>query len=293
MKWFVSARSAETISSTIRIGESADWDEAVAQAIQTGRELTHADDGTQLGPARNYRIGDGEGVSIADGSPTASEDDLRRRIQQQTEYDAGVVNPAPHQPASPTQSGSVAEQWDRIFQWLRGNLASVSIAGATDEQIQDAMRSTGGLWPEELTSFFRLVNGFPRENWVSIFPMHELFDVDRTVSERQLELDIWGEIDAEMGAEPQVGTSAGQYVGTYLPEFIPFAGADGYLLFVDARRGPLHGCVTEFQKVDADGAGPKWPSLSAMLTDLADSLETGTAFDGHTHFVVDGQLRWQ
>ncbi|OZE85265.1 hypothetical protein CH305_05045 [Rhodococcus sp. 15-649-2-2] len=287
MKWFVSARSAETISSTIRTGESVDWDTAATQAIQTGRELTHADDGTQLGPARNYRIGDGEVVSTADGSRTASDDDLRRRIQQQTEYDAGVAN------AAPTPPKSVAEQWDRIAQWLADNISSVSIAGATDEQIQDAMRSTGGLWPEELTSFFRLVNGFPRESWVSIFPMHELFDVDRTVSERQLELDIWGEIDAEMGAEPQVGTAAGEYVGTYLPEFIPFAGADGYLLFVDARWGPLHGCVTEFQKVDADSAGPKWPSLSAMLTDLADSLENGTVFDGHTHSVVDGQLRWE
>ncbi|WP_032405457.1 hypothetical protein [Rhodococcoides fascians] len=287
MKWFVSASSAETISSTNRTGESADWDEAVAQAIQTGRELTHADDGTQLGPARNYRIGDGEVVSAVDGSSTASDDDLRRRIQQQTEYDAGVAN------AAPTPSKSVAEQWARIAQWLADNISSVSIAGAADEQIQDAMRSTGGLWPEELTSFFRLVNGFPRENWVSIFPMHELFDVDRTVSERQLELDIWGEIDAEMGAEPQVGSAAGEYVGTYLPEFIPFAGADGYLLFVDARWGPLHGCVTEFQKVDADSAGPKWPSLSAMLTDLADSLENGTVFDGHTHSVVDGQLRWE
>ncbi|OZC75227.1 hypothetical protein CH251_10675 [Rhodococcus sp. 06-462-5] len=293
MKWFVSARSAETTSSTIRTGEAPDWAKAVAQAIQTGRELTHADDGTPLQPGRNYRIGDGEVVSKDNGSHTASEDDLRRRIQLQTEYDAGVVNPAPHQAASPSPADPVVEQWGRIAQWLADNLATVSIAGAIDEQIQDAMRATGGLWPEELTSFFRLVNGFPRENWVSIFPMHELFDLDRAVDERQLELDIWGEIDAEMGAEPQFGTSAGDYVGTYLPEFIPFAGADGYLLFVDARSGPLRGCVTEFQKVDADGAGPKWPSLSAMLADLADALETGGSFDGRTPAVVDGQLRWQ
>lgn len=285
MKWFVSARSAETVSSAIRTGDASDWDEAVTQSIRAGRELTHADDGTPLTPSRNYRIGDGEVVSTTDGSSSAGEDDLRRRIQQQTEYDAGI-NPA----ASPSP---VAEQWGRVSRWLGDNLESVSIAGATEDQVADAMRATGGLWPEELTTFFRLVNGFPRENWVSIFPSHELFDLNRAVSERQLELDIWGEIDAEMGAEPQTDTSAGDYVGTYLPYFLPFAGADGYLLFVDARPGPLHGCVTEFEKVDADGEGPKWPSLSAMLTNLADSLETGKAFDGRTPTVVDGELRWE
>ncbi|AJW41012.1 hypothetical protein NY08_3002 [Rhodococcus sp. B7740] len=293
MKWFVSARSAETISSTIRTGDAPDWDAAVTLAIQTGRELTHADDGTPLGPARIYRIGDGDGVSTDDGSDTAREDDLRRRIKQQTEYDAGVANPAPPQTTFLTPSTSVAEQWARIARWLGDNLPSVSITGATEEQINEAMRATGGIWPEELTSFFGLVNGFPRDNWVSIFPAHELFDLARTVSERQLELDIWSEIDAEMGAEPRTDSPAGEYVGTYSPHFIPFAGADGYLLFVDARWGPRNGCVTEFEKVDADGAGPKWPSLTAMLTELADSLETGTAFDGRTPTVVDDQLHWQ
>ncbi|WP_415975990.1 hypothetical protein [Rhodococcus sp. 077-4] len=192
-----------------------------------------------------------------------------------------------------TPPGSVVEQWGRIAQWLADNLSSVSIAGATDEQIQDAMRATGGLWPEELTSFFGLVNGFPPDKWLALFPMHELFDLERVVHEHKLELDVWGEIDAEMGAEAQTGTSAGDCVGTYLPHFIPFAGADGYLLFVDARNGPLHGCVTEFEKVDADDAGPKWLSLSAMLTDLADSLHTGTAFDGRHPTLIDGALRWE
>lgn len=36
---------------------------------------------------------------------------------------------------------------------------------------------------------------------------------------------------------------------TYMPEFIPFAGLDGYLLFVDTGPGDLYGCVTEFDKV--------------------------------------------
>ena len=121
MKWFVSARSAETVSSAIRTGDASDWDGAVTQAIRAGRELTHADDGTPLAASRNYRIGDGEVVSTDNGSHTTSEDELRRRIQQQTEYDAGVASPAPQQSAS----RSVVEQWDRIAHWLANNLASV------------------------------------------------------------------------------------------------------------------------------------------------------------------------
>lgn len=52
--------------------------------------------------------------------------------------------------------------------------------------------------------------------------------------------------------------------------------------------------MTEFDKVDADDAGPRWVSLSAMLTDLADSLETGSKFDKYWKpTVVEGQLEWK
>ncbi|MFE1592384.1 hypothetical protein [Nocardia sp. NPDC058705] len=75
-----------------------------------------------------------------------------------------------------------------------------------------------------------------------MLPVHELFDLDRVVQERQLELDVWG----------------------------------------------------EFDKVGADDAGPRWASLSAMLADLAHSLETGTPFDQHwTPAVESGELNWQ
>lgn len=62
----------------------------------------------------------------------------------------------------------------------------------------------------------------------------------------------------------------------------------------DTRPGDLQGCVTEFDKVGADGGGPQWICLSAMLTDLADTLETGSAFNGHfMPSVGDGNLDWQ
>lgn len=107
-----------------------------------------------------------------------------------------------------------------------------------------------------------------------------------------MELEIWGELDEEMGGAPTCdGSSAGETAYTYLPEFIPSAGRDGNLLVVDVRPGDLHGCITESDKVDTDAAGPRWVSLSAMLTDLANSLETGASFDGRWKAAVtDGRL---
>ncbi|MFC8933840.1 hypothetical protein ACFT1A_17345 [Rhodococcus sp. NPDC057135] len=60
-------------------------------------------------------------------------------------------------------------------------------------------------------------------------------------------------------------------------------------MFVDTGPGDLYGCVTEFDNFAADDAGPRWVSLSAMLADLADSLETGSTFDEYWKpKVVDG-----
>lgn len=106
-----------------------------------------------------------------------------------------------------------------------------------------------------------------------------------------MKLDGWGEFDEEMLSALTERDTAGGEAGTFRPEFIPFAGRDGYLLVVDTRLGPMHGCVTEFDKVDADATGPRWVSVSALLTDLADSLETGSEFfGGWGPHVIGGQL---
>ncbi|WP_238840805.1 SMI1/KNR4 family protein [Prescottella equi] len=192
-----------------------------------------------------------------------------------------------------TPAGSVSEQWGRIDRWLRANLPDVAFVGAASADIEAAARATGVEWPSELVELFGLVNGFAADHYVSVLPQHELFDVQRVVDERAMELEVWSEFDEEMGA-PDLESEAGDPAGTYHPAFVPFAGADGYLLVVDTRPGPLHGCITEFEKVDTDDAGPRWVSLSAMLTDLAGSLETGGKFgQGWFPSVVDGRLEWE
>ncbi|WP_247596137.1 MULTISPECIES: hypothetical protein [unclassified Rhodococcus (in: high G+C Gram-positive bacteria)] len=51
--------------------------------------------------------------------------------------------------------------------------------------------------------------------------------------------------------------------------------------------------MSEFEKVGAYDRGPQWISLSAMLTDLADALDTGGKFaEVWRPSIVNGQLDW-
>ena len=80
----------------------------------------------------------------------------------------------------------------------------------------------------------------------------------------------------------------------FLPVFIPIAeDQSGSDLFVDTRAGGLRGCVTEFAKGDLDCHGPRWPSVTAMLADVADGLDTGTAVGYWKPAVENGRLTWR
>ena len=96
-------------------------------------------------------------------------------------------------------------------------------------------------------------------------------------------------VDANASAQP-----AGTPAYSFIEEYIPFAGLDGYFWFVDTRPGPMHGCVTEYSRDSSDEDGPKWVSISAMLTDLADSLAGETVFDRMwLSSVTDGEIDWR
>lgn len=101
-------------------------------------------------------------------------------------------------------------------------------------------------------------------------------DIKELVTSRQPEL-------------PEAGTPA----WIYLDSFVPVAERDGYLLLYDARPGPRNGCITQYGRDTADESGPTWPSLAALLDDLATALETGATFDNHWHAVAESAtLTW-
>lgn len=305
MEWSVSCWHTALEKNTLRSGDAIDRATAMDAVLGEGRHAVRSTEGAAVEDVSYVKIGDELGHVSGFIDPNLGRNELRARTEEAfarmrertaaLEETAQTSSPPTMAPAvlSPTPAGSVTEQWDRIEQWLRAHLPEVTIIGASAGSIERAVEATEVTWPQELVDLLGHVNGFPREAWVQLFPVHELFDLDRVVDERRLELEVWGELDDDVGAEPLTESFAGEAAETFVPEFVPFAGRDGNLLFVDTRPGPLHGCVTEFDKVGADDVGPRWVSVSALLTELADSLEHGTVFDGRwTPTVSEGRLEW-
>ncbi|WP_141217150.1 SMI1/KNR4 family protein [Rhodococcus sp. 14-2470-1b] len=193
-----------------------------------------------------------------------------------------------------TEPSSVVRQWKRITAWFEKNVPSYIIEGAGESRIADAQKRTGVEWPSELVELFRCVDGLPREPWMALLPNYELFGLDAMLDQREMMTDIWQTGDAENDPDRVISKIAGEYAWTFLDEFIPIAGLDGYFLFVDTRPGEMNGCITVFDKVNSDESGPQWLSVSALLDDLATSLETGAPFDGGwRHDMSDGHLQWE
>lgn len=205
------------------------------------------------------------------------------RVQQQAKSvrsaggSATTTAPAVHLRSTP--SGSITEQWRRIERWLAEELDAAALPGASRPEIAAAESASGIEWPSELCELFELMNSFAFDKWVPLLPMDELLSLDRVVNERQIELEVWSVEDYPDALEGS-GPDAGSAACTYLPDFVPFAGMDGNLLILDMRPGSMQGCVSRFDREGPDQRGPRWSSLSAMLTDLADSLCHGNGFDG-------------
>lgn len=298
-------RGDPATSSTVSVGGTApDLRAAVVQAVVAARELHQPPDGAPT-PWVAVQV-DGVNLSIEQrlNAPGVTDEDIAQELEEGIMHFKSAIaefeSSAPPTPAAPlapfaypTPSGSVAEQWGRIAQWLADNTTAPQPVGAPPNTIADAETATGVTWPAELVQLYTMVNGFPHENWVQLLPQHELFDLDRLVEKRDMMIEIWGDLDSENDQDDEAPGQAGETAWTFLPEFLPFAGLDGYFLFVDTRPGPRHGCVTEFGKSSADEYGPKWRSLSAMLRALADSLRDGTPFDsGAVRAVEGGKLVW-
>ncbi|MFD4468681.1 SMI1/KNR4 family protein [Rhodococcus sp. NPDC058505] len=220
------------------------------------------------------------------------QDEMMRR----TEESAALLGDAPT--LSPTPPGSVRAQWDRVSSWLDRNLPAATPAGltATPEAVAAAVTRTGVAWPDELIDF---VTAARQDHPHRLFPSHAVLSLDQMLDDHAMMVDIWSEIDAdEDGSEPGDGQVVSEQAGTpaftFIREYVPFAGLDGYYLVVDTRPGPMHGCVLEFSRDGADEVGPRWKSVSAMLTDLADSLESGGVFDRLWYpRITDGDLVWE
>ncbi|MFI5777090.1 hypothetical protein [Nocardia sp. NPDC051570] len=193
-------------------------------------------------------------------------------------------------------SGGVRGQLDRITAWTQTHLGRAAFLPAADATAVAAAQQWGKLWPQELLELFTHADG----SQLQILPVHDLLPLDGSNDIRRLWLDTMTDLrerHPEMAAafNPEVSAAmpAGTPAGIFLPQFVPIADLAATTLFIDTRPGELFGCVTEYTDEGADDEGPLWISLAAMLTDLADSLETGTEFLRYQPSAEAGELVWE
>lgn len=302
-RWHVACPTSTPGQSVATSGQEASRDEALHAIVETGLSLLRREtpDASRLSPI--FVALDSEFAWVRGfGDPMASKADLTQLIldaidgerRNAVDRAATAATRATRPPVRyPTPSSSVTQQWGRIAAWFEKTVPSYVITGADEERIAEVQNRTGVEWPDELIELFRCVDGLPREPWMALFPQYELFGLDAMLQDRAMMTEIWQRGDAENDPTRVIERTAGKAAWTFLDEFIPIAGLDGYFLVVDTRPGELNGCITVFDKVNSDDAGPQWNSISALLADLADSLETGAPFDsGWRPGIVDGRLEW-
>jgi cell wall assembly regulator SMI1 len=239
----------------------------------------------------SFAIDQDRAHAIEVGNPAVSVEDavaaMRRALDAKRERAARYAHLAEGpQPGNDTASSSVEQQWQRLDAWLSTHVDAPRLNGpGADSAAISAAEAATAAWPDELTHLCALHNG-----------IDELLPGMRLLS--AAEIPVLHAALATAGSTHQVRRAAKQQAGTlawaFLPQFIPFAhGPDGTYV-VDTRPGPLAGCVTLWLDVDLDMFGPRWRSISAMLSDLAGSIETECPFDSLDQPLIENrQLQWR
>ncbi|WP_280764106.1 SMI1/KNR4 family protein [Prescottella agglutinans] len=204
-------------------------------------------------------------------------------------------------PRNATPPSDVLRQWQRIASAYaaRGGaegLPRFFAPGASVREIDAAESQTGVRWPQELKDLYAIQNGFAPGMWLQLLPEHDLLSLSDLVQlHREAPNDYESaDIPESQPSEADRRGDAGTAGGTHLPDFVIFAYRDGRELFCDTRAGELTGCITEYAREDTDSRGPIWASISAMLTDTADAIETGKPFDNRwIPHVSENGLAWR
>ncbi|MET0236953.1 MAG: SMI1/KNR4 family protein [Kibdelosporangium sp.] len=195
-------------------------------------------------------------------------------------------------------SPSVENHWNRITTWLRGHTpasAARLAPPATTDDIAVVEALLNRPLPADLIGWWRQscgVTGFVGGRLIP--PHHAPYTIDEAVDCREMMLEVAScDDDADIAA--LVAEPAGSPCTPYwLPVWLPIAhDGGGCYLFTDLRHGPSHGCVMKWDKYEAATLEPRWPSITAMLTEIANALRDGTDIHGHQPEArADGTLDW-
>lgn len=185
--------------------------------------------------------------------------------------------------------------WQQVVSWLSDHAPDTAAclgppAERADLELVAALVNRP--LPPDLVAWWRSSCGVT-DHRPLIPPGFVPYDLDGAVETREMLLEIWLSDVPEDAVAELVDEPAGTPVAGWLPVWLPIAGdGGGGDLFVDLRSGPLSGCVMRWDKVETAEFEPLWPSVAAMLGDIADGLHRGVEIDGVRAVVVDRALDW-
>ncbi|GAA2476290.1 SMI1/KNR4 family protein [Winogradskya humida] len=198
---------------------------------------------------------------------------------------------------------NVDDAWNRVESWLRLNAPAVWRRlgpPATDAELAEVEQVHGVRLPGDLAAWWQRSNGIigdPVTIATIILGTHTPASTHDSIARDVFGMDLTkqqarDDADYRSGLETYRSDSAGwandEWV--WLNEWITI-GLDSDSLFVDCRSGAHHGCVmTAFR--DGGQIGPRWPSITAMWTEIADLLESVNARDKPEMIELDDGQEW-
>lgn len=221
-------------------------------------------------------------------------------IDGHAEHEVLLRGPARYSPpeARAGRERDVAPLWPRLQTALRD--AGVTSSPVFDLQpaAQAPLVNTGhpSLEPDPPralddliwgSDWFAIVHAVPSGRLDGLIPGYDVLSLDQALATRAMMIEAW-----DIGEAGPYGNVAGSPAYTFIPEYLPIAEQDGYLLVMDLRPGALARMIRRFEKVDADDDTTWWLSVGDLLLDLTVAIETGTAFDGWLPGTQDGRLVW-
>jgi cell wall assembly regulator SMI1 len=170
----------------------------------------------------------------------------------------------------------VEESWTRIVAWLTETApATAAQIGppASAEQVAEVERVVGRPLPADLTAWWRLAGGLDRD---AMDPLIPATHIPLTIADSLEIRRFWLNLHLRLGESIADG-EAGEPSRGFQSTFVPIStDCGGRYLFVDLRDGPLHGCVAEWDDKFSFDDAIHWPSVTDMLSDIADALTHGT-----------------
>jgi cell wall assembly regulator SMI1 len=200
---------------------------------------------------------------------------------------------------------NVDESWDRIETWLSGNAPLLHAAlspPAPGVEIEEVARELNAPLPADLAAWWRRANGVVAESGGNLLPpFYQPHSIANALDSLRIHLQVCRELfenelpelerySAVLAGEP-AGSRCDEWI--WINQWLPIAtdnGGGG--LLVDLRGGPAHGCVIVFDRAQGPH-GPLWPSVAAMLAEIAEGLDHGVRVTEHLAYIEDdGRLSW-